>query len=423
MPTAQRGYRLDFRLVLIIAGAAALAVFLLWASDAPAADPIGPRFREAQEHMRAGRFDRAEPILRWILRTRPELVRVQLDHALTLYRLRRDAEARELFLSVRRRPGLPAAVKRNVEDFLERIRARQPLQVGLDFGVWRDGNVNGASEAETVDVPVFGTTLPFTINERPRAAWVARTGANLRWRKPVSPRADIQLSSSVSRDTAIGHSEFNRDTASLSVGPRIRYVVGGAARPLFGQVNVDLGVQKQWRGGDGYSHTGWLGLGVDQAVAPDWRIGVHARRWITGYNDADAHVEPVGLSLYLGVSHRVGPGWLTLGGRASRETPRRENRRWKAREATVSYGATFWRDFNVAARASLGDREYDGKEALVQKQRKDDTYGLDVRLSHRALALEGFLPELNLGWSRTASSVVLYDRTVRIARLGMRRLF
>ena len=48
---------------------------------------------------------------------------------------------------------------------------------------------------------------------------------------------------------------------------------------------------------------------------------------------------------------------------------------------------------------------------------------VDVRLSHRALALEGFLPELNLGWSRTSSSIVLYDRTVRTARLGMRRLF
>ena len=424
MPTAQRGYRLGFRFFLIIAGAAALAVFLLWASDSPAADPIGPRFREAQEHMRAGRFDKAEPILRWILRTNPKLARVQLDHALTLYRLRRDDEAREIFLAVRRKPDLPFAVKRNIEDFLERIRARQPLQIGFDFGLWHDENVNNASEAETVDVPIFGTTLPFTLNERPQAAWVARTGANLRWRKPVSPRADIQVSSSVSRNTAIGHSEFNRDTVSVSAGPRIRYfLVGEGRRPLFGQVSVDLGVQKQYRGGDGYSHTGWVGVGIDQAVAADWRVGAHARRWITGYNDADAHVEPVGMSLYLGVSHRVGPGWLTVGGRMSQETPRRENRRWKAREAIVSYGATFWRDFNVSARASLGDREYDGKEAIVQEQRKDDTYGVDVRLSHRALALEGFLPELNLGWSRTSSSIVLYDRTVRTARLGMRRLF
>ena len=129
------------------------------------------------------------------------------------------------------------------------------------------------------------------------------------------------------------------------------------------------------------------------------------------------------MSLYLGVSRRIGPGWLTAGGKMSRETPKRENRRWKAREAILSYGATFWRDFNLSARVSLGDREYDGKEALVQKQRSDDTYGAGLKLSHRALAFEGFMPELNLDWSKTASSVVLYDRTVRTARLGMRRLF
>lgn len=409
---------------LLVAIAAALALVLLWTDDAPAAEPIGPRFQEAQEHMRAGRFEQAEPILRWILRTRPELVRVQLDHALVLFRLGRDDEAREVFLSIRRKPDLPAAVRRNVEAFLERIRARDPLQIGFDFGLWHDKNVNNASEAETVEIPVFGTRLPFRLTERPKSAWVARTGANIRWRKPVSRSTHIEVTSAVARNTAIGHSEYNRTTASLSVGPRIRYFVGGAGkRPLFGQVNIDVGVRKQFHGGDGYSHTGWIGLGFDQSLSPDWRIGTYASRWITGYNDLDASVEPTGMSLYLGVSRRLGPGWLTVGGRKSQESTKQENRRWQGREAIVSYGATLWRDFSVSARASMGDREYDGEEALVRKQRKDDTYGLDVRLSHRALAFEGFLPQLNFGWSKTVSSVVLYDRNTRVARLGMKRLF
>ena len=341
-----------------------------------------------------------------------------------LFRLGRDDEAREIFLAVRRKPDLPATVRRNVEDYLERIRSRDPLHIGLDFGLWHDRNINNASEAETVEIPVFGTRLPFRLNERPKSAWVARTGANLRWRKPVSPRAHIEITSAVARNSAIGHSEYDRDTASLSVGPRIRYFVGGAgARPLFGQVNMDVGVRKQWHGGHGHSHTAWVGLGVDQAVAPDWRVGAYASRWVTGYNEDAAAIEPTGQSLYLGVSRRVGPGWLTVGGRFSGENTKRENRRWAGREASVSWGATLWRDLRVSARASLGDREYDGKEALVQKQRKDDTWGLDLKLSHRALALEGFLPELNLSYAKTASTVVLYDRTVRTARLGMRRLF
>ena len=410
-------------LVLIVAAGVALVLFPLWVSDAPAADPVGPRFREAQDHMRAGRFEQAEPILRWILRTNPELVRAQLDHALVLFQLGRDDEAKKIFLSIRHKPDLPFAVRRNVEDFLERIRARAPFQLGFDFGLWRDENVNNASEAETVDIPVFGTTLPFTLDERPQAAWVARTGVNLRWRKPVSPQTHLEVRTAASRDTAIGEPDFNRTHVSVSVGPRIRYFLGGAGqRPLFGQVNADLGAQRHWRGGDGYSTVGWLGLGADQAISANWRIGAQASYWKTAYDEGANAIEPTGQSYYAGVSRRIGPGWLTVGGKMSREMTKRENRRWKGREATVSYGATLWRDLSVSARASLGDREYEGME-VVQKRRSDDIYAVDVKLSHRALAIEGFLPVLNLGWSRTASSVVLYDRTARTARIGMRRLF
>ena len=388
-----------------------------------AADPIGPRFREAQEHMRAGRFDKAAPILQWILRTQPELVRVQLDYALVLFRLGRDDEAREIFLAVRRKPDLPFAVRRNVEDFLQRIRDREPLQFGFDFGLWRDENINNASEAETIDIPVFGTTLPFTLNERPKEAWVARTGGNLRWRTPVSPQTHLEVRTAASRDTAIGEPDFNRTHVSVSAGPRVRYFLGGAGnRPLFGQVNVDLGAQRHWRGGDGYSTLGWLGFGVDQAIAPNWRIGFQASYWKTAYDEGPDAQEPTGLSWYAGVSRRIGPGWLTVGGKMSREMTKRENRRWKGREATVSYGATLWRDLRVSARASVGDREYEGLE-VVGKRRSDDIYAVDARFSHRALAIEGFLPVLNLGYSRTESSVVLYDRTARTARIGMRRLF
>ena len=248
----------------------------------------------------------------------------------------------------------------------------------------------------------MGTTLRFRLNEHTVSAWVARTGASLRWRKPVSRRAHIEVTSAVAGNTAIGHSEYNRTMASLSLGPRIRYFVGGAGeQPLFGLINMDIGVCQQFHGGDGYSHTAWIGLGFDQTVAPDWRIGTCASRWVTGDNDLADSVEPTGMSPCFGVSRRLAPGWLTLAGPISGEHTKRENQRRAGREAIVFYGATLWQDLRVAGRTTLGDREYDGKEALVQKPRKDDTYGLDVKLSQRAISFEGVLPELNLGWSKT----------------------
>ena len=158
---------------LLIAAGATLAVFLLWAGGALAqkpADPIGPAFRQAQELIRAGRFEQAAPILEWILRTRPELVRVQLDYALVLFRLGRDAEARETFLAVRRKPDLPArgaAQRRGLPGAHPRPASRCRSASTSACGATR--NVNNASEAETVEIPIFGATLPFTLNERPKA--------------------------------------------------------------------------------------------------------------------------------------------------------------------------------------------------------------------------------------------------------------
>ena len=143
------------------------ALIALCATDAPA-QQLGD-FRKAQDLLRAGRVAQAAEILAPLVEKYPQFPRIQLDYALALFRLGRDAEARDVFLDVRDTPDLPAAVRRNIEDFLARIRARDPLQINFDFGLWHDPNVNNASEAETVDIPIFGTTLPFTLNERPEA--------------------------------------------------------------------------------------------------------------------------------------------------------------------------------------------------------------------------------------------------------------
>ena len=46
-----------------------------------------------------------------------------------------------------------------------------------------------------------------------------------------------------------------------------------------------------------------------------------------------------------------------------------------------------------------------------------------LALSHRAIAWEGYMLELILDWSRTRSTIPLYDREIRTLRVGVRRLF
>ena len=86
-------------------------------------------------------------------------------------------QAVEVFREVRRRERLLEPVERNVEGFLERIRARQHARLDSDFGFWRDGNVNNAPGIDPAAVPVFAG-LRFALERCPVPAWGAGGGAS-----------------------------------------------------------------------------------------------------------------------------------------------------------------------------------------------------------------------------------------------------
>ena len=175
-------------------------------------DTTNIRFLAAQALLKMGRPAHAAVILGQLATERPELNRVRLDYAATLFKLGHDEHAENLFRELRGKEDLPAPVRRNVEGFLERIRARQRFQVNFDLGFWRDNNVNHAPEQDTVQVPLFGG-LEFELDEQAVKAWVARTGLNLRWRHTplLGGRVFFETRGSVARNTAIN---------ALRPGPR-----------------------------------------------------------------------------------------------------------------------------------------------------------------------------------------------------------
>ena len=137
-------------------------------------DTTNIRFLAAQALLKMGRPAHAAVILGQLAVERPELDRVRLDYASTLFTLGHDEHAGNIFRELRGKEDLPAPVRRNVEGFLERIRARQRFQVNFDLGFWRDNNVNHAPEQDSVEVPLFGG-LEFELDEQAvaRPGWPA----------------------------------------------------------------------------------------------------------------------------------------------------------------------------------------------------------------------------------------------------------
>ena len=186
---------------------------------------------------------------------------------------------------------------------------------------------------------------------------------------------------------------------------------------------MDFGIERRWRGGEGYATDLRFGIGLEQSLGRYWRVGTLGRLWVTGYDEGDDETEPWGRSLDLYAARRFGPGWLTVGGHLSRETPKRSNLRWTSRGTSVRYAANVGRDWSLSVRAGLSRTEFDREASLFLVRRKDRTYTAGITASHRGLAWKGDLPELTLNWSRTASNIPLYNRKTRTLRLALRRLF
>ena len=387
-------------------------------------DTTNIRFLAAQALLKMGRPAHAAVILGQLAAERPELNRVRLDFASTLFTLGHNEQAETLFRELHRKEDLPASVRRNVENFLERIRARQRFQVNFDFGFWRDNNVNHAPEQDTVQVPIFGG-LEFELDEQAVKAWVARTGLNLRWRHtPVlGGRAYFETRAGAARNTAINAEEHNRTWLNLSSGPRWRYAMNLAGQRRPGMLRADIGGEQRWRGGDNYAVSGWARLGLDQTLNRNWSAGASARVWETRYAKLDKDLDPFGQSLELNLVRHLDLGYLKAGARIAQETTDRRNLRWQGWGTSLGYSTILGQNWNLAAQAYIDERYYEGTYALFRDRRKDQTIIANLTVSNRAIALAGYMPEVTVGWSQTDSTIPLYDRQNRIFMLGLRRLF
>ena len=382
------------------------------------------RFAIAQALMAGGRLVQAELVLARLAEERPDNLRVRLDRAAVLFELGRHDEAGELFRAVRRAPDLPADTRRQVEGFLGRILDRQRLRVDLDLGLWYDGNINGAPETDTVAIPAFGN-LVFDLEERPVGAWVARTGAKLRWRRPVTDdgRVLFEATASATRNTAIGASAHSRTWLSVAAGPRIGYAAPIAGRHLPGRLAVDLGLERRFRDGSGNATNLWTGLALDQALDEDWRVGITPRVWTTFNDGQPSEVDPLGRSLGLFVSHRKGPGWLSLSGTLARETADQSSLNWRSGGLNLEYAADVGEDWSGSVRLGMSTARFDEADGAFLTRREDRTRSAGLSLSHREVSWNGYQPVLMFDWSRTDSNVPLYDRTVTSVRVGLNRLF
>ncbi len=383
-------------------------------------------FLAAQAHMGLGNREKATQILEQLAKKYPEVDRIQLDYAAMLYSMGRDEEADAIFREIREKEHVPEPVKRNVEKFLERIHQRKSLLVDYDFSVWKDDNVNNAAEVDYVDIPLFGRLLRFRVNEKPKEAWVVRTGVNLFHRMPLREDGSLRLNSRVgfARNTARNAKEHNRSWLNLSTGPQWFYLTEFAGHKLPGYAGADIGYEKRWRGGDPYSGSAWVRLSARQSLPGHWALGGYVRYWDTQYSEGSSQVEPKGQALNLYAERAFRSARVTAGWTVSTEHPDLISQRWKSHQGMLAYETVF-RTWRVSAVATLSESRYKGVDtsSFPRKRRKDQHRNFNVTVSNRAFSWEGYLPELTVSLVETKSNIALYERDNLTLRLGFQKLF
>lgn len=165
-----------------LAAAALAAAALASGADAQQQQPAPVRmevaFKVALNSIATGQPEQAVRILRKMLATDPDLIRVRLELARALYEAGEYTQAQEQFRIVLSSGELPAAVRANVLRFLRAIDEERGLRTSFSIGLEAPQGAGRSYETDDIDIDFGAGPLKFKMErEDPPLTGLALSGA------------------------------------------------------------------------------------------------------------------------------------------------------------------------------------------------------------------------------------------------------
>jgi len=382
--------------------------------DRLAADGAGGAERDFLDGMLAMAhkdYARAEAMFRKILEGDPSLVRVRLELARTLFLAKKDEQADYHFrLAIAEHP--PETVIANIARFREAIRARRAWRVNVNIGVAPDTNINSATSKEQVEI--FG--LPFQLDDSARArsgiGMIAGGDASVRlWR---FSRVPLYLGA-YGRVLRYKHHDFDD------------IYIGGEAGPEFrlsgGRLRTTATAFQRWYGGKELVTSLGGRLNYDKVISGTWGIDGslalrrdnYARR-----RDLDAW----NIEAYLSANRAISPSTLGFAYASVRRSIAHEPgySNWSAR-----LGGGVLKEIGWGLRPQLGievgRQVNDERLNVFGRTRRDWSLQTSASIYKRDWNIAGFAPSIKLTWSRTFSTIALYDQKRLRTEFGLTKAF
>lgn len=364
----------------------------------------------------AGELSEGIFALERVVMRRPGFAQARLELARAYYLSGEDIRARHHFDAVLAQDP-PAPVVATIERFQQRMQARADRYATtvtghMELGAGYDSNVNSATADETVDVQVFGLTLPVEVDDEKSDSFV-RSAGELEISRPVSPsqtlfaRGDFELRNNWS-ETEFSTQRYGGRVGTIFHGDRVRTTLAARAQQfrldseayqnLYGlsaDVSASLGESTML-------NAGLQGMRLRYADLPD--------------RDSDLGIASAGLTQYWSRSSWRPVVNVTLFG--GREDADESTAGAQANTDRDLYGINGLLRLEVAPEWSLTTRaqyrhsEYDEENALFDETRDEDYYQVSLALDWNPSARWNLGPRLEYRDNDANIELFDYQRTV-----------
>ena len=376
------------------------------------------RFLAGYSSSEQGNFAHAAGIFKAILADDPRQTRVRLELARAMLGLGQTGSADRQFRLAEASGELSPDIARAIRGARAVIRSRRAWRFDLDVGIAPDSNINNATAADTISVN-FGDAIlavPLTADSRAQSG-TGQTGLiSAGVRLPVGGRlallGGVDLNGTNYRGAA-----FDDYQAQGNLGGEFHLSDDAS-------ISIEGVAAQRWFGGTRASRQIGVRTGAQIKLGDRRRLGaqIDLRSTDAAFNSDFSGVQG---GVFVTLEQAVGQSFVaSLGGFARRDWLHAGAFSNKEVGLNLGFGGELPHGINVSIGGSASRAVFDAPTALFSADpRKDWRFSSRLTLGNRKLRFLGFSPQLNLSYTRNASTLPLFATDRLRLRMSLARYF
>ena len=355
---------------------------------------------------------------RSILDENPGQTRVRLELARAYLLSGREASADYHFRLAQNDENLPEEIARTIRNTRSILRDQRIWRFSFDLGFAPDTNINGATDAETIDINFGPIKLPLQLDENARER--SGIGQTAGFSGGIRVKASDRLALLFDADSKIiNYKGKSADdiVVQIAAGPELRIA-------RYSSISLQAVGLQRWYGGRLATREYGGRFGYQQALSEGQRLGIELdiRRteseistaysgWQLGANAT--YEQLVGKSLIASASIFARRDLLSADPYSSLNYG-----------VNLGIGGEFSLGLNAGVSASISRSEFDAPLLLYSTENRQDWRGFArAYVGSRKMKFLGFSPSIDYNYSRVDSNYSLYEMTRHRVNFKLARYF